>query len=79
MLEKTLKPEYQELADEWDYLYGDGCCYCSATSMPPCSWCESSGTHDGNEEALADNPDAWEDTLISAVRYYSNEKGISDD
>lgn len=64
----VLKPEHQDLADEWEHMFGDNDCYCSATNMPPCSWCEGSGTHEGNPESLADDKDAWEDELISEVR-----------
>ncbi len=57
--ERELKPEYQDLEDEFESLYGDGSCSCSSCSMPPCGYCESSGCHDGSPEALDDNDDAW--------------------
>jgi len=67
-----LKPEYKKLSDEWEDLYGDSGCSCSACSLPPCGWCESSGTHDGNPIALEDNPDAWFSDLESEIIRQSN-------
>ncbi len=56
---RILKPEYQDLADEWDCMNSNDGCICNASSMPPCGWCENLGTHGGNPEALADNNEAW--------------------
>lgn len=58
----VLKPEYQEVADEFWFTYrGEGCrCFIS----PPCSYC----THEGNPANLEETDDAWESELIGAVR-----------
>jgi hypothetical protein len=49
---KRLKPEYQELADE--FAAEDGCCSCHIA--PPCGYC----THPGNPDNLAEDEEAWE-------------------
>jgi len=64
----VLTPEAQEQYDEFLDLYEDESCYCSACSMPPCSFCESTGTHEGHPLALLDDESAWENGLIAAVR-----------
>lgn len=51
---KQLKPEYQELADEFDLEYRDRDCSCHIS--PPCSRC----IHEGNPLNLAEDDDAWE-------------------
>lgn len=54
MKERVLKPEYQELAEDFDLLLMDkGGCTCHV--VPPCSIC----THSGNPECLGDTPEAW--------------------
>lgn len=73
MNHKKLTPEAQDLADEYELMVGDGCCSCSASSMPPCSYCENVGTHPGHPEALADDPTAWENRVESAMRVENNE------
>lgn len=50
----VLKPEYQDLYEEWETMAMDGGCTCFIN--PPCSYC----THDGNPMGLNDNDDAWE-------------------
>lgn len=52
---RELKAEYQDLADEFQAIHGDGGCTCFAA--PPCSCC----THPGNPVNLENNDDAWED------------------
>ncbi len=53
---KDLKPEYQDVADEFEAIYGfSGCCSCHL--HPPCGYC----THEGNPLNLAEDDDAWED------------------
>ncbi len=47
---------------------GDSSCYCSACSMPPCSHCEGSGTHEGHPLSLVEDNSLWEPKLVSAVR-----------
>lgn len=64
-----LKPEYKELADEWDAKFEYDFCYCCETPMPSCSWCELSGAHEGAPQTLLDNPNAW-------VEINENEKAI---
>lgn len=53
---RHLKPEYQQLADDFelvDTVYGGCCCHIN----PPCSWC----THEGNPLNLEEDDEAWED------------------
>jgi len=49
---KRLKPEYQELADNFN---SDECCSCHIS--PPCGYC----TDPGNPDNLAEDEDAWEE------------------
>lgn len=66
--ERVLKPEYQELADDYeDYSSRYGC---SCHINPPCSAC----THEGHPIALEENPDAWENPIVAAVRYFSEKR-----
>lgn len=58
----VLKPEYQEIADEFWHHYSDRGCTCFIS--PPCSYC----IHEGNPSNLEENEDAWESELIGAVR-----------
>lgn len=51
---RTLKPEYQDVADDFELHYADRCCTCHMNA--PCSWC----THEGNPHNLMENDDAWE-------------------
>lgn len=50
---RKLKPEYQELANEFEGR--DDCCSCHIN--PPCDHC----THPGNPDNLAENEGAWEE------------------
>lgn len=50
----TLKPEYQDMADEFEAIFEDEGCACFQAA--PCSWC----THEGNPQNLMENDDAWE-------------------
>lgn len=62
MNHKKLKPEYQELADEFTLHYEDRGCSCFL--HPPCSHC----THEGNPICLEENEAAWENRVESAMR-----------
>lgn len=55
MSNQQLKPEYQELADDFDLHYKDSGCSCHIN--PPCNHC----IHPGHPDALAEIADAWED------------------
>lgn len=50
---RELKPEYQELADDYRREHSDRGCTCFLS--PPCNSC----IHPGNPENLAEDEDAW--------------------
>lgn len=55
MVDRILKPEYQELADDFEMESRDRGCTCFIS--PPCSYC----THEGNPANLEGDDDAWID------------------
>lgn len=50
--------------EEYRHTYENGNCYCSATSMPPCHFCESGGTHPGNPDNLMQDDSAWNQAML---------------
>jgi len=58
----VLKPEWQEVADEFFSNMRDRGCTCFIS--PPCSYC----THEGNPTNLDETDEAWESELVGAVR-----------
>lgn len=60
----VLKPEYEDMYDEFIDIYGweEGNCSCHIN--PPCSSC----IHEGNINNLYECDEAWEHPLIHAVR-----------
>lgn len=69
----VLKPEYQEMYDEWDDMYDGGNCSCHIN--PPCGCC----THEGNPLGLSEIPEAWENELIAEVRRITEQPKDSKD
>lgn len=62
--ESLLTDEAYEEWEEYEHLYGDTSCFCSATSMPPCYVCESRDTHPGHPESLLQDDTAWNQVLL---------------
>ena len=58
---QVLKPEYQELYDEFMLGWDDRGCTCF--QRPPCGYC----THEGNPSNLDELDEAWHDEITSAV------------
>lgn len=70
--EEFIDNRMSELA--YDYKHREGSCYCNATSMPPCSWCENGIEHcyEDIEELYNDFPDMFEHIIIYMVRQSIN-------
>jgi len=62
--ENLLTDEAYEEWEEYCLLYADTSCYCSATSMPPCSFCEGAGSHPGNPDSLMEYDNAWNQAML---------------
>lgn len=62
--ENLLTEDAYEQWEEYRQIYENGRCYCSATSMPPCSTCENGGTHPGNPDNLLEDDDAWQQGML---------------
>ncbi|SHG22648.1 hypothetical protein SAMN02745753_03492 [Marinomonas polaris DSM 16579] len=71
-MDKQLKPEYQDLADEFDIDYKDRGCHCHIN--PPCGYC----VHPGHPENLEETPEAWEQTKSSCPTLGSTCRGCPD-
>ena len=54
-MKKILKPEYLEIALDFENTYES----CSCHVCAPCDYC----THEGNPINLAETPDAWDEEL----------------
>jgi len=60
----SLKQEHEDDWEEWEALkFEYGRCSCGP-SPPPCGMC----VHPGNHIGLMDHEDAWESSLLAAVR-----------
>ncbi len=62
--ENLLTDEAYEEWEEYLRIYENGNCYCSATSMPPCSICEGAGTHPGSPGNLMQDDSAWNQAML---------------
>ena len=58
----VLKPEWQEVADDFFFSMRDRGCSCFIS--PPCNYC----THEGNPANLDETDDAWESELVGGIR-----------